>query len=89
MPAREDILRDSLINRDGDHWKSRRAMIRPFFARERLIDFEVIEKFTQKTLDVLSNYPADLPIDIQDLFARFTLDAGSTFVSDFLALTSC
>jgi cytochrome P450 len=72
---------NGIFNRDGEIWKAHRALTRPFFARERLIDFEIFEKFSQKTLDVLSNHPEGVPIDIQDLFARFTMDTGVTFVS--------
>ena len=72
---------NSIFNRDGEIWKAHRTMTRPFFARERTIDVENFEKYTQKTLDVLANYPADKPIDLQDLFARFTMDVGAAFVS--------
>jgi cytochrome P450 len=80
-------MKNSIINRDGDIWKSRRGLIRPFFVRERLVDFEVLEEFSQKTLDVLSKYPEDMPVDVQDLVARFTMDVGTTFVSDLLFIS--
>lgn len=53
---------------------------RPFFARERIADFEHFERFTQKTLDKLSQLIPTHPVDVQDLFARFTLDTASAFL---------
>jgi cytochrome P450 len=75
---------NSIFNRDGEIWKAHRTLTRPFFARERLIDCQYFEKFTQKTLEVLASYPVDKPIDLQDLFARFTMDTGAAFVSDVI-----
>lgn len=55
-----------------------RNMARPFFARERISDFEIFEKCCSKTLAMLSS--SDSPCDAQDLYARFTMDAASEFL---------
>ena len=57
-------------------------MTRPFFARERVSDFDIFERHTNATLNVLSKV-AGSPIpalDIQDLFTRFSLDSSTEFL---------
>jgi hypothetical protein len=56
-------------------------MARPFFARERISDFDIFEKHTAKTLAILSSFSCcNLPCDAQDLYSRFSLDAASEFL---------
>ena len=71
---RDETTRDANFANpgDGEIWKKHRVTTRPFFARERIVDFEHFEKFTQKSLDVLSQFGPSQPVDVQDLFARFT-----------------
>ena len=58
-----------------------RSTARPFFAQDRFRDFEIFEKFTSRTLSLLSaKAVANEPCEAQDLFARFTLDAASEFL---------
>lgn len=58
-----------------------RNTAKPFFARERISDFETFEKFTSRTLAILSSQSAaGKASEVQDLYARFTLDAGSEFL---------
>ncbi|KAG6811218.1 hypothetical protein H0H92_008479 [Tricholoma furcatifolium] len=58
-----------------------RTMTRPFFARERISDFDIFERHTQLTLSHLSNScAASTALDAQDLYARFTIDAASEFL---------
>jgi hypothetical protein len=56
-------------------------MARPFFARERVEDFENFEAYTARTLSILTTLSAsDEAFDAQDLYARFTLDSASEFL---------
>lgn len=56
-------------------------MARPFFARERVEDFENFEAYTARTLSILTSLSAsDEAFDAQDLYARFTLDSASEFL---------
>ncbi|KAI0935578.1 hypothetical protein AcV5_003967 [Taiwanofungus camphoratus] len=69
---------------DGPRWRKERGLIRPFLSKERVSDFEIMSKYSDKVLAILSDVgESGQPIDIQDLFARFTLDAGSEFLLGF------
>lgn len=58
-----------------------RSLARPFFARDRISDFELFDKYSSRTLSILSELSAsDQPCDVQDLYARFTIDAASEFL---------
>ncbi|OCH86929.1 cytochrome P450 [Obba rivulosa] len=77
----ETFLGEGIFNRDDQVWKTHRALARPFFARDRITDFETFEKYTHKTLTLMSSLSsAHKPIEVQDLYARFTLDAASEFL---------
>ncbi|KAF9220585.1 cytochrome P450 monooxygenase CYP63 [Gyrodon lividus] len=77
----ESFLGDGIFNRDDQMWKSHRALARPFFARDRISDFELFEKYSNRTLSILSDTAAaNEPCDVQDLYARFTIDAASEFL---------
>lgn len=56
-------------------------MTRPFFARERISDFDIFERHAQRTLAILSSHSSCYkPSEAQDLYARFTTDAASEFL---------
>ncbi|KDR66926.1 hypothetical protein GALMADRAFT_258809 [Galerina marginata CBS 339.88] len=77
----ELFLGNGIFNRDDEAWKMHRAMTRPFFARERISDFETFERHCGQTLSILSSLDStDTACDAQDLFGRFTLDASSEFL---------
>ncbi|KAF7338062.1 Cytochrome P450 monooxygenase CYP63 [Mycena venus] len=77
----DKILGTGLLNSDGDLWKTGRATARPFFARQRISDFAIFERTSTTTLDLITSRCRDgLPIDIQDLMSRFTLDSASEFL---------
>ncbi|KIM44015.1 hypothetical protein M413DRAFT_67983 [Hebeloma cylindrosporum] len=77
----ELFLGGGIFNRDDETWKMHRNMARPFFAKERFSDFEIIEKHCAHTLSILSSLAAsNTACDAQDLYGRFTLDAASEFL---------
>ena len=56
-------------------------MARPFFARERVSDFETFERHTSHALDMVSDLcESGQPCEAQDLYSRFALDAASEFL---------
>ncbi|KAI5983159.1 cytochrome P450 monooxygenase CYP63 [Pisolithus marmoratus] len=74
----ETFLGDGIFNRDDEVGKGHRTLARPFFARDRVSDFELFERHTTRTLTILSEKATfNEPIDVQDLYARFTIDAAS------------
>ncbi|KAG6837575.1 hypothetical protein H0H93_006989 [Arthromyces matolae] len=77
----ENFLGLGIFNRDDEVWKMHRNMARPFFARERISDFDIFERHTQRTIAILSAHSATRqPTEAQDLYARFTIDAASEFL---------
>ncbi|KAL1742984.1 cytochrome P450 [Schizophyllum fasciatum] len=77
----ETFLGEGIFNRDDELWKTHRVVARPFFARDRISDLDTFERYTQRTLSILADAASkDEPLDIQDLFSRFALDATSEFL---------
>ncbi|KAF8308494.1 cytochrome P450 [Clavulina sp. PMI_390] len=85
-----DLFGDGIFNTDGAQWKAHRALTRPFFARERIADYEHFDRFSNKVVEILrKRVEAGESVDMQDLFGRFTTDAAGEFlfgVSDFNTL---
>jgi len=66
---------------DGDRAKMHRALARPYFARERISEYKSFEKYTDKLISILKRATAsDEAIDMQDMFARFTMDTAGEFL---------
>ncbi|KAF9530727.1 cytochrome P450 monooxygenase CYP63 [Crepidotus variabilis] len=77
----ELFLGKGIFNRDDEAWKMHRNIARPFFARERFSDFDVFERHCSHTLSVLASHNnPTTPLDAQDLYGRFSLDAASEFL---------
>lgn len=56
-------------------------MARPFFAWERISDFDLFERHSMRTLSIMSSFASsDHAFDAQDLYSRFTLDTASEFL---------
>ncbi|KAJ7320810.1 cytochrome P450 monooxygenase CYP63 [Mycena albidolilacea] len=77
----ETFLGEGIFNRDDEMWKMHRNVARPFFARERISDFDLFDVYARRTLNLISSLTASgQPCEVQDLFSRFTLDAASEFL---------
>ncbi|KAJ6629919.1 cytochrome P450 monooxygenase CYP63 [Mycena sp. CBHHK59/15] len=77
----ETFLGQGIFNRDDEMWKMHRNVARPFFARERISDFEIFERYTRRTLNLVSSLSSSgQACEAQDLYARLTLDAASEFL---------
>ncbi|KAG8922474.1 hypothetical protein FRC00_007416 [Tulasnella sp. 408] len=75
------FLGTGIFASDGDRAKSHRAIARPYFARERISDYECFSRHTEKLLAIIQAHSSsDTPLDVQDVFARFTMDAAEEFL---------
>ena len=58
-----------------------RALARPYFAKDRVSDLELFEKYTHSTLAVAAQLAsAGVPVEAQDLFSRFSVDSSAEFL---------
>ena len=90
----KDFLGDSIFTTDGTLWHNSRQLIRPQFVKDRVSDLHVFERHMQILFRAIANggplqgedQPVDLeagngrPVDISDLFFRYTLDASTEFL---------
>ncbi|KAJ1300310.1 hypothetical protein OPQ81_005132 [Rhizoctonia solani] len=85
----ESFLGDGIFNRDGELWKFHRNMIRPFFVRERISEFDLFDNYTQKLLARIKEcVDVGLPLDVQDLYGRLTIDAAGEFLFSCTSLNT-
>lgn len=75
----ELFLGSGIFNRDDEAWKLHRNTARPFFLKDRFPDFEIFEGHSARTLSIIALHEG-YPLDVQDLFGRFVLDAASEFL---------
>ncbi|EEH38216.1 cytochrome P450 52A11 [Paracoccidioides lutzii Pb01] len=80
----KEFLGDSIFATDGELWSRSRHLIRPMFARDRIVDTEIFEKHIQKLIPFLAgknNMPGKgRVVDVGPLFFRFTLDAATAYL---------
>ncbi|KAI0041067.1 cytochrome P450 [Auriscalpium vulgare] len=77
----DKLLGTGLFNAERELWKKSRATARPFFAKERISDFEIFERTSKAALDLIdARSAAAQPIDMQDLLSRFALDSAALFL---------
>ncbi|KAK0745966.1 cytochrome P450 [Schizothecium vesticola] len=87
------FLGDSIFTTDGDLWHGSRQLIRPQFIKDRVSDLHTFESHMQLLFRAIANggalpsesHPVDptldgVPVDISDLFFRFTLDSATDFL---------
>ncbi|KAK3498464.1 cytochrome P450 [Neurospora crassa] len=88
------FLGDSIFTTDGDLWHASRQLIRPLFIKNRVSDLQCFENHMQMLFRTIANGGAlngedqmvDMeagdgkPVDISDLFFRYTLDAATDFL---------
>ncbi|KAK0631974.1 cytochrome P450 [Immersiella caudata] len=98
------FLGDSIFTTDGDMWHGSRQLIRPQFIKDRVSDLHTFESHMQILFRAIANGGAlngedqyvdtaagdGKPVDISDLFFRFTLDSATDFLlgSDVQSLTT-
>ncbi|KAG8940266.1 hypothetical protein FRC04_005448 [Tulasnella sp. 424] len=75
------FLGKGIFASDGERAKMHRALARPYFARERISDYNAFQRHSAKVCDILINCAKESkPCDVQDLFARFTMDTAGEFL---------
>ncbi|KAG8917235.1 hypothetical protein FRC01_002588, partial [Tulasnella sp. 417] len=75
------FLGKGIFASDGERAKIVKALARPYFARERISDYNAFRRYSAKTCDILINHAKESrPCDVQDLFARFTMDTAGEFL---------
>jgi len=88
------FLGDSIFTTDGDLWHNSRQLIRPQFIKDRVSDLQVFESKMDIMFRAIANGGAlngvdqfvnmeagnGKPVDISDLFFRFTLDSATEFL---------
>ncbi|KAK4698406.1 hypothetical protein P7C70_g7871, partial [Phenoliferia sp. Uapishka_3] len=84
-----EMFGTGIFNSDGDRWKAHRNMARPYFAMEKISDFETFNRHTTHLLEIIdkrssspgtSSAHSNGAVEIQDLFGRFTLDSATEFL---------
>ncbi|KAK4221399.1 cytochrome P450 [Podospora fimiseda] len=90
----KEFLGDSIFTTDGGLWHGSRQLIRPQFIKDRVSDLQTFENHMEILFRAIANGGAlegenqfvDMesgngrPVDISDLFFRFTLDASTDFL---------
>ncbi|KAF7305559.1 Cytochrome P450 [Mycena chlorophos] len=72
------VLGNGIFNSDGEQWKYHRNMSRPFFARDRVRDFDTLDAHAAVVLSILKSHSqSGTAVDFQDLIGRFTMDSAS------------
>ncbi|KAF8331980.1 cytochrome P450 [Cantharellus anzutake] len=75
------MLGQGIFASDGARAKAHRAVMRPFFSKDRVRDFNTIDRYVDKALALMQERATQgLSIDVQDLFGRFTMDAAGEFL---------
>ncbi|GJE84227.1 cytochrome P450 [Phanerochaete sordida] len=75
------VLGTGVFNSDGRLWKFHRSMTRPFFARERISDFETFSRHAEEAVGKMKERLREgYAVDFADLISRFTMDAASEFL---------
>ncbi|KAF8307680.1 cytochrome P450 [Clavulina sp. PMI_390] len=60
------FLGHGIFNSDGPAWKSHRSMTKPFFARDRVRDFEIFERHSTDLITIMKNsFEKHIPMDMQ------------------------
>lgn len=76
----DTMLGNGVFNSDGEVWKFHRSITRPFFARDRVTDFDIFERHNKVVIDkLIERFAEDEAIDFQDLMSRLTLDCATEF----------
>jgi len=76
----ECFFGSGIFNSNDEEWKAHRAIARPFFATDRVSDLDLIEKNTQKVINIILNANPEDSLDFEELVARFTVDTASEFL---------
>ncbi|KAH8832509.1 cytochrome P450 [Flagelloscypha sp. PMI_526] len=75
------LLGQGIFSTDGELWKFHRGLTRPFFARERISDFENFQVHADQAIEKMRmRLREGYAVNFHDLVGRFTLDTASSFL---------
>ncbi|KAF9650971.1 cytochrome P450 [Thelephora ganbajun] len=75
------VFGEGVFNTDGELWKMHRSMTRPFFTKDRIKDFETLDKYAMEAIDKMKRrFSEGYALNFEDLIHRFTLDAACEFL---------
>ncbi|KAF9178957.1 hypothetical protein BGZ51_004509 [Haplosporangium sp. Z 767] len=78
-----EFLGSGIFNADGEVWKTQRQLARPHFQTSEFRDAALINRHVDQLIKVINkriDAVPDAPLDIQNLFCRFTLDEAADFL---------
>ncbi|KAG8984793.1 hypothetical protein FRB95_006304 [Tulasnella sp. JGI-2019a] len=71
----------AIFNVDGEAAKAERALALPYFAKDRISDYDCIHRYTDKMINVLIGVSTrDKAVEVQDIFMRATFDTAGAFL---------
>jgi len=69
------------ISADARSFRSQRAMIRPFFSKDRISDFDLFDRHADQVISKMKErFREGIAVDIEDVLSRFTMDAATEFL---------
>ncbi|KAL1304470.1 hypothetical protein AAFC00_003462 [Neodothiora populina] len=71
------LLGDGIFTQDGLAWKHSRDMLRPQFMSNRA---KTVDQLHQHLDNLMTAIPNDSPVDLQQIFFRYTLDTTTSFL---------
>ncbi|GAM85529.1 hypothetical protein ANO11243_035360 [Dothideomycetidae sp. 11243] len=74
-----EFLGDSIFTTDHAQWHDSRQLIRPQFIKDRVSDLRVFEEHINIMLPLMRSKNGQ-PVDMSELFFRYTLDAATHFL---------
>ncbi|TFK21808.1 cytochrome P450 [Coprinopsis marcescibilis] len=75
------LLGQGIFNVDGQTWKFHRMMARPYFARDRISDFDNFDHNLEVAIAVAQERLSEgFAINVQELMSKFALDSFCTFL---------
>ncbi|KAG9006477.1 hypothetical protein FRB93_008605 [Tulasnella sp. JGI-2019a] len=77
----DSVLGVGIFNSDGDTWKFHRSMTRPFFARNRVTDFDTFDHHAETILKkIKERCQTGMPVDFQEAISQFTMESATEFL---------
>ncbi|RPD74231.1 cytochrome P450 [Lentinus tigrinus ALCF2SS1-7] len=77
----KSLLGVGVFNADDEMWKFHRSMTRPFFSKDRISHFEMLDRHANDALRQMKiRLREGYAVDWQDLVSRFTLDSATEFL---------
>lgn len=76
-PRLGPLLGRGIFVTDGQEWAHSRSMLRPNFSKDQVADLDMVKRHIQHLLAAVE---PGTTVDLQRLFARFTLDSSTEFL---------